>query len=141
MSHESKKRFRHLLTTLTLRHNLTMATNRKLEGALEGLDLYGDIQKDEINYSFNELVKALTRRRDFLVSQVDDVVTQMKKNLHIDHGLITKKVEAEKALIAKVRHLNDFCFAVAEKVNKRVMCKWKPLCELERAFERLDKQW
>lgn len=79
LNYESKKRFRNLLNYMNLRHNMTLATERKLNGAMEGLDLYGEIQKDEIVYSFNEVIKVLNKRKDFLISQVDDVVGQMKK--------------------------------------------------------------
>ena len=43
LTYDTKKKFRNLLTTINLRHNLTLATTRKLKGALEGLDMYRDI--------------------------------------------------------------------------------------------------
>lgn len=75
LTYDMRKKFRNVLTTINLRHNLTQATDRKLVGALEGLDMYRDMQIDEINYSFNEIQKTLEKRRDFLIKQVTDLVT------------------------------------------------------------------
>ena len=65
----------------------------------------------------------------------------MKKQLNVDFALITKKKDSESDILIKVRQLNEYCNAVPEKENKRNMNKWKPLCNLEREFEKLDQKW
>ena len=141
LTYEAKKRMRMLLTTIGLRHNLTNQTQRKLTGAIEGLDMYRDIQIDEINHSFNEIIKALNKRRDFLIKQVSDLTSKMKRQLEIDFAISTKKHEEELKVLTSVQNLSAFCQAVEKKEDKRFMVKWPKLCQLEREFDRIDKAW
>jgi hypothetical protein len=55
-----------LNTIINLRHNLTKATERKLKKTIEGLNVYRDVQFDEIDYSFDKIIETLNVRRVFL---------------------------------------------------------------------------
>ena len=68
LTYQFKKRNRNISTIVNLRYNLTKSTERKLDGAVDGLNMYRDIQCDEINYTFNEIIKTLNKRREFLIS-------------------------------------------------------------------------
>lgn len=67
LTYQAKKKFRNLITGINLRHNLSLSTTKKLTGTLEGLDMYRDIQIDEINYSFDEIIQVLNDRREMLI--------------------------------------------------------------------------
>jgi hypothetical protein len=66
LAHEAKQRFRNLNTIINLRHNLTKATERKLKKTISGLDMYRDVQYDEIDFSFNKMIETLNLRRNYL---------------------------------------------------------------------------
>ena len=73
LTHEAKQRFRALSTLVNLRHNLTLATDRKLNKTVEGLDMYKDIQIEDIDYAFDTLIDTLNARREVLKKQVEQV--------------------------------------------------------------------
>jgi hypothetical protein len=66
LTHEAKKRFRALSTVVTLRHNITLATDRKLNKTVEGLEMYKEVQMEEIDYSFDEIIDTLNARREIM---------------------------------------------------------------------------
>lgn len=125
LTHEGKLRFRHLLTTVNVRYNLSQSTLRKVKKTINGLDLYKDKQIDDINYNFDEVIRVLNARRHLLVSQVSELVNRLKIELRVDEEIATKKRNEEAEVLAKVRDLQNFVFAVPEKEHKRTMAKWK----------------
>ena len=66
LTHEGKQRFRALSTVVNLRHNLTLATERKLNKTVEGLQIYQDVQMEEIDYCFDKIIDTLNQRRAVL---------------------------------------------------------------------------
>ena len=65
----------------------------------------------------------------------------MQQDIVVDRHLIKEKKDQEEEILNKVRHLNNFVFAVPNKEHKRVMAKWSKLCTLEREFEKIDEKW
>ena len=64
LAHESKQRFRNLNTIINLRHNLTKATERKLKKTIDGLEMYKDVQWDEIDFNFDKIIETLNEKRN-----------------------------------------------------------------------------
>ena len=103
--------------------------------------MYKDKQIDDINYNFDEVIRVLNARRQLLISQVNELVNKLKLELRVDEEIATKKRDEEAVVLAKVRDLQNFVFAVQEKEHKRVMTKWKELGDLEREFDKVDQAW
>ena len=141
LSYDAKNRFRTLLTKINVRYNASNAVIRKVVNTQHGLDIYKDKQIDEINFSFDEIIKILDARRQLLIDQVTDLVTMLKSELDVDAKVAEKKRDEEGEVLKNIRNLQNFIFAVQEKINKRVMCKWKRLGELDRDFDYVDAAW
>ena len=141
LTHQAKTKFRHLLTKINMRYNTTQATLRKVKQVVDALDLYRDKQLDDINYSFDEVIKTLNARRTFLSNQVSDLVNKLKSELRVDEEFATRKRDAEGAVLTKIRNIQDFVFAVEEKVHKRVLVTWNQLGEQEKEFDLVDGAW
>ena len=65
----------------------------------------------------------------------------MQQDIVVDRSLIKQKREEEQEILKSIVRLNNFVFAVTAKEDKRVMAKWKNLCQLERDFETVDARW
>jgi hypothetical protein len=65
----------------------------------------------------------------------------LKEELRVDEEFVTRKRDAEGTVLTKIRHLQDFVFAVESKVHKRVLQSWNSLEEQEKAFELVDGAW
>lgn len=129
------------MTRINVRYNASQATLRKVEQTRRALDTYRDKQFDEINYCFDELINILNARRDFLLQQVNDMVSKLKIEFQVDFEFAEKKREEEGEILQKVRDLQNFVFSVQEKENKRVMVKWRDLIKRELDFEVVDRSW
>lgn len=76
-----------------------------------------------------------------LIDQVTDLVNKLKIELDVDTKVAEKKRDEEGEVLKNIRNLQNFVFAVSEKINKRVMCKWKRLGELDLDFDAVDAAW
>ena len=74
---------------------MSNATLRKVTNTVQALDLYRDKQIDEINYSFDEIIKVLNARRELLVHQVSELVNKLKLELRVDTEMGEKKRDQE----------------------------------------------
>ena len=124
LTHQCRQRFRQLMTSLNARYNMSNATLRKVANTVQALDLYRYKQIDEINYSFDEIIKVLNARRELLIHQVSELVNKLKLELRVDTEMGEKKRDQEGEILQKVRDLQEFVFAVEEKEHKRAMAKW-----------------
>lgn len=141
LTHQCRQRFRHLLTQLNVRFNISNATLRKVESTVQALELYREKQVDDINYNFDAIVDTLNARRDLLIGQVTEMVNKLKLDLRVDTEMAEKKRDAEGEILKKVRELQEFIFAVEAKEHKRAMVKWKHMTEYERDFDKIDFAW
>ena len=66
LTYNARLKFRNLLTKINLRYNTSQATLRKVTQTKNALDIYKDKQTDDIDYSFDEVIKVLNARREFL---------------------------------------------------------------------------
>lgn len=68
-------------------------------------------------------------------------MNKLKSELRVDEDFATRKRDAEGNVLTGVRHLQDFIFAVEEKIHKRAMVKWNAIEEQEKEFELVDGAW